>query len=114
MTAPDGSAVKEALVTETAPDGNKWETTATGKRDSYTLTIGAGNGWIVALVREPAPLLTILRHTEETVSLSWSGAGVLEQTESLTAPNWQPASSQGNPQIISTTDLLKFYRVKAE
>ena len=48
------------------------------------------------------------------MSLSWSGAGALEQTESLTAPNWQPAPSQANPQTISTTDAMKFYRVKAE
>jgi hypothetical protein len=45
---------------------------------------------------------------------NWSGAGMLEQTASLTAPNWQPAPSQANPQTISTTAGMKFYRVKAD
>jgi hypothetical protein len=57
--------------------------------------------------------LTILRNLEQTVSLSWRGAGALKQTESLTGPNWQPAPSQSNPQIIRTLDSMKFYRVKA-
>ena len=48
------------------------------------------------------------------MSLSWSGAGVLEQTESLTALDWQPAPSQANPQTLSTTNLMKFFPVKAE
>jgi len=45
-------------------------------------------------------------------SLSWSGAGVLEQTESLTAPKWQPAPSQANPQTNSTAAPMLSYRVK--
>jgi len=68
----------------------------------------------VALVRDPAPSLTLLRNADQTVSLSWRGAGALEQTASLTAPNWQPAPSQANPQTITTTDAMKFYRVKAD
>ena len=60
------------------------------------------------------PFLTLLGNADQTVSLSWSGAGVLEQTESLIAPNWQPAPNQENPQTISTTDPMKFYRVKAD
>ena len=35
----------------------------------------------MALVRDPAPSLTILRNPDQTVSLSWSGAGALEQTD---------------------------------
>jgi len=78
------------------------------------LAIDAGNGWMVALVREPAPSLTILRNADQTVSLSWTGAGTLEQTESLTPSDWQPAPSQANPQTNSTTNLMKFFRVKAD
>jgi hypothetical protein len=37
VLAPDGSAVKEALVTATDPAGNKWETTSAGKRGTYSL-----------------------------------------------------------------------------
>ena len=40
--------------------------------------------------------------------------GTLEQSDSLTAPNWQPAPIQDNPQILSTTELMKFFRVRAD
>jgi hypothetical protein len=60
------------------------------------------------------PSLTILRNVDQTVSLSWTGVGTLEQTESLLAPNWQPATSQANPHAISTAGTMKFYRLKAE
>jgi hypothetical protein len=67
-----------------------------------------------AFVRDPAPSLTILRNADQKLSLSWRGLGALEQTESLTAPNWQPAPSQANPQTLTTTDATKFFRVKAD
>jgi hypothetical protein len=47
------------------------------------------------------PSLTILRNVDQTVSLSWTGVGTLEETPSLTPSNWQPASSQANPQNMS-------------
>jgi hypothetical protein len=48
------------------------------------------------------------------ISAAWSGAGTLERTASLIAPNWQPAPSQANPQTTSITDVMKFYRLKAD
>jgi len=68
----------------------------------------------VALVREPAPVLTLLRNADQTLTLSWTGAGTLAQADNLTAPNWQPTPNQDNPQILSTTNLMKFFRVKAD
>src|SRR5262249_36650768 len=83
--------------------------------------VAGGNGLNVRLLSsaelyEPdePPSLTVLLNADQTVSLSWSGLGTLEQTESLTAPNWQPAPDQSNPQIISTTGAKKFFRVKAD
>ena len=78
------------------------------------IAIAGGSGHTVGLVRDPAPSLTILRQADQTVSLSWRGAGALEQTASLTAPNWQPAPNQANPQTLSTTGAMKFFRVKAD
>ena len=66
----------------------------------------------MAIVRDPPPSLTLLRNADQTLSLSWRGVGALEQTASLTAPDWQPAPSQANPQTISITSATKFYRVK--
>ena len=76
--------------------------------------IAAGYDFTVALVHDPAPFLTILRNADQTVNLSWRGAGVLEQIESLTAPNWQTASNQANPQTLSTAESIMLYRVKAD
>jgi hypothetical protein len=76
--------------------------------------IAASYGLTVALVHDPAPALTILRNADQTLSLSWSGVGTLEQSEGLSAPNWQPAPSQSNPQTIRATEAVRFFRVKAE
>ena len=76
------------------------------------LAIAAGLYDTLALVLDPPPSLTLLRNGDQTVSLSWRGVGALEQTESLASPNWQPAPSQTNPQTISPTGAMKFYRVK--
>ena len=78
------------------------------------LAIAAEGSSTLALVRDPPPSLTIFRNTEQTVSLSWRGAGVLEQADNLTAPTWQPAPDQANPQTIGITEPMKFYRVKAD
>src|SRR5207249_1637204 len=32
------------------------------------------------------------------ITISWTGSGTLEQTDSLSPPNWLPAPSQANPQ----------------
>lgn len=45
------------------------------------------------------------------VTLSWTGTGTLEQTDSLSAPNWGTAPSQVNPQTVSATGT-QFYRIR--
>ena len=45
------------------------------------------------------------------VTLSWTGTGNLEQTDSLSPPNWGPAPSQANPQVVPATGT-RFYRIR--
>jgi hypothetical protein len=45
------------------------------------------------------------------VTLSWTGTGTLEQTDSLSPPNWGQASSQANPQTVPATGT-RFYRIR--
>ena len=78
------------------------------------LAIAGSYGEPFAIFREPAPVLTLLRNADQTASLSWSGAGVLEQTESLTPPDRRPAPTQDNPQTLRTMDPIKFFRVKGD
>lgn len=58
------------------------------------------------------PSITILHHSNQILSFSWRGVGILEQSDSLTASNWQLAPGQENPQIIPTIDPMKFYRLR--
>ena len=57
--------------------------------------------------------MTLLHDSNQVMSFHWSGVGTLEQSDSLTAPNWQPAPIQDNPHTISATAPMKIYRVKA-
>jgi hypothetical protein len=45
------------------------------------------------------------------ITLSWTGAGTLEQTDSLSPPNWTTALSQNNPQTVPATGT-RFYRIR--
>jgi hypothetical protein len=77
------------------------------------LAVAAGGGSL-AIVRDPQPSLTLLRNADQTLNLSWTGAGTLEQSASLSTPNWQPAPSQANPQSFKATEPARFFRLKAE
>lgn len=61
-----------------------------------------------------APSMTILHQTNQILSFSWTGVGTLEQADSLTTLNWQPAPIQDNPHIINTTDPMQFFQIKVE
>jgi hypothetical protein len=78
------------------------------------LAVAAGWNTTFAIVRDPAPALNIFRNADQTISLSWTGLGALEETSRLTTSNWQPAQSQVNPESISITDAMKFFRVKVD
>jgi hypothetical protein len=78
------------------------------------LAIAAGYYHYVAIVRDPPPSLTILRNADQTLSLSWTGAGALEETATLGPPIWEPAAAQTNPQSLSATGAMKYFRVKGD
>jgi hypothetical protein len=45
------------------------------------------------------------------VMISWTGAGTLQQTDSLSPPDWRDAPSQVNPMTVQATGT-RFYRVR--
>ena len=47
-----------------------------------------------------------------SLRLQWTGSGTLQQTDSLSPPNWQSAPSQENPQTVTVgTTGNKYYRI---
>ena len=46
------------------------------------------------------------------MSFTWTGAGTLEQNDSLTDENWQSAPIQDNPLTIAITGPRKFFRLR--
>ena len=87
--------------------GTRPDYVPTGLPPALAVTAGG-----LALLRDPQPALTLLRQADQKLSLSWRGAGTLEQTDSLTTPDWQTAPDQANPQTMSTAGPMKFFRVK--
>jgi hypothetical protein len=45
------------------------------------------------------------------VSISWTGAGTLEEADSLPG-SWRVSSSQANPQKVQPTGRMKFFRIR--
>lgn len=45
------------------------------------------------------------------VTLSWTGAGTLEEASSVLGP-WNPSPSQNNPQTVQASASMKFYRIR--
>ncbi|MBI4326963.1 MAG: C-GCAxxG-C-C family protein [Chloroflexi bacterium] len=50
-------------------------------------------------------------HPRKHVQIRWTGAGTLEQADTVTGP-WTPAATQSNPQPIPLADPAKFFRLK--
>ncbi len=52
--------------------------------------------------------------TGGSFTLQWTGTGTLQQTDSLSPPNWQPAPILTNPQTVTPAATgTRFYRVRS-
>jgi hypothetical protein len=47
-----------------------------------------------------------------TLTLSWSGPGVLQECANPVSPTWIDCPNQGNPQLINASQAQKFYRLR--
>jgi len=78
-----------------------------------------GDSWIDditvnAITNAPAPVgparLGLVRNSDGTLTLSWTGPGTLQESSLLTS-GWTPSANQANPQNVSATVSCTFYRV---
>jgi hypothetical protein len=81
------------------------------------LTSGMAGGYfstvtgLQVIEAEPNIVLLIQRSGPDEISISWTGGGTLQESDSLTG-QWQPVSSSANPYRTQTSAVQKFYRVK--
>jgi hypothetical protein len=79
-------------------------TTDSGDYDFFALVPGAPAG--------PQFSPPSLSGPGGSFTLQWTGTGTLQQTDSLTTPNWQPAPIQTNPQTVTPgVTGSKYYRI---
>lgn len=57
------------------------------------------------------PKFNAVTRSGNTMTLSWTGSGTLQQADSVTGP-WSDAPSQANPQTVNVTGTAKFYRIR--
>jgi hypothetical protein len=72
----------------------------------------AAVSWLVPPPPAPPRLTATAGPGAGQITLSWTSSGTLETAASLTAPVWNAAPSQGNPQTVNATDPQRYYRVR--
>jgi hypothetical protein len=78
-------------------------TTDSGDYDFFALVPGGA---------PPGPQFSPLVLAGGSFTLQWTGAGTLQETATLSPANWQPSSSQLNPQTVTPAATgSKYYRI---
>ena len=83
------------------PDGTKILVNDTTNPDSLRTFRARSN---------PAPVLNAPTLSGGNVTISWTGAGTLEEATSVSGP-WSNSLNQNNPQSVPPTGARKFYRI---
>src|SRR6185503_16694527 len=85
-------------------------TAAAANADGWKL-FDAAVDWAQNIAVAVAPRFAPPTVSGGNLQLSWTGTGTLQQTDSLTTPNWQSAPSQANPQSVAVGAGSRFYRI---
>ena len=86
-------------------------TAAAANADGWKL-FDAAVDWAQNIAVAVAPRFAPPTVSGGNLQLSWTGSGTLQQTDSLTTPNWQSAPSQANPQSVPVgTTGSRYYRI---
>lgn len=64
----------------------------------------------VGFSAQAAAAVMSITNSAGVLSLSWTGAGTLQQAPALTGP-WTPSANQSNPQVLVTTNSAMFFRL---
>jgi hypothetical protein len=84
------------------PDGTKILVNDTSNPDALRTFRARSN---------PTPVLNAPTFSAGNVTISWTGAGTLEEAIAVTGP-WADSANQNNPQSMPATGTGKFYRIR--
>ena len=59
----------------------------------------------------PTPVMNVPTFSGGNVTISWTGAGTLEEATAVTGP-WANSANQNNPQTVPAAGARKFYRIR--
>jgi hypothetical protein len=92
-----------------------WRRALSSGEVSAIFNAGLGGTNIVNVPTPPVtepPVITLTRDAGNTLTISWTGSGILYESPMLSATgNWAPSANQSNPQTITTGTDSMFYRV---
>lgn len=79
------------------------------------LATGVFENFSIAPFSNVTPARLSISQANGQITISWQGSGVLEATESLTAPNWQAVTGvTGATYTTTATGSRRFFRVRAQ
>ncbi|MCL4176917.1 MAG: hypothetical protein KJ072_04120 [Verrucomicrobia bacterium] len=61
---------------------------------------------------EPAEFTSIVNNVDGSITVTWTGAGVLEISQNLTNPDWQRVEGATSPYTFTPTANLLFKRIR--
>lgn len=77
----------------------------------FTNVIFAATAPEVGFADQPPAALLKIENSAGTFNLSWTASGVLEEAPAINGP-WTEAINQTNPQVLSTTNTARFFRLR--
>jgi hypothetical protein len=77
----------------------------------FTNIVMAATGPAVGFAAPGTSTLLSIRSAGGVTQLSWTGNGTLQVAPAVTGP-WSDSANQSNPQALSTTNTMQFYRTR--
>ena len=116
----DGASLEEIAVDGTQVAGFELfnpRLTRNGFKGNQLIFSSRSVLWRATLGAAPTPVSLTIQRTANATALSWDAqvagaSAVLEETDSLATPNWQPVQNQSNPYPVPNTSPVRYFRLR--